>query len=141
MSKKEIIEGNKLIAEFMGWTCSTRISYNDNRKVLYKPNGTIFKYGKLTYLHNKNPWDAPLKFHSSWDWLMPVVEKITTKDNYSVNIHYGTGATDSFAWCTFYNNGEQITSDDINTDEQNLITAIWKSVIDFIKWYNKRIKK
>ena len=45
--EKEIIEGNKLIAEFMG----------------------------LSMLHNQTRLET-LKYHSSWDWLMPVVEKI-----------------------------------------------------------------
>ena len=47
MNKEEIIEGNKLIAEFMG----TKV----------KPDGYFIK----DYL-----------YHSSWDWLMPVLRKI-----------------------------------------------------------------
>ena len=133
MSEQEIIEGNKLIAEFMDIKLNSR--WDD----------AIDYVSKYVYDFNDEYYDGstPLNFgfHESYDWLMPVVEKITTKDNYSVNIHYGTGATDSFAWCTFHTGNAQITSDDINTDEQSLVTAIWKSVIDFIKWYNKHIKK
>lgn len=42
----DIIEGNKLIAEFMG----------------------------LTHLHSQTRTET-LKYHDSWDWLMQVVEK------------------------------------------------------------------
>ena len=56
---------NKLIAEFMGVNV---ITLDDVRK-------------------NKNPYfssadgylEDDLKYHTSWDWLMPVVEKIETE--------------------------------------------------------------
>lgn len=60
MSEQEIIEGNKLIAKFL-------------YRHLYEDDGIdswIEESGKvLFYLE-----DA--KYHSSWDWLMPVVSKI-----------------------------------------------------------------
>jgi hypothetical protein len=46
---------NRLIAEFMG--------YEVNHNKCYSP-----KYNDGTI--------APMQFHKSWDWLMPVVEKI-----------------------------------------------------------------
>jgi len=49
---------NKLIAEFMG----------------YRLFGTKCRKPNLRY--NLNEDLAPMQFHTSWDWLMPVVEKI-----------------------------------------------------------------
>lgn len=49
------MEENKLIAEFMG--------YEVEHNKCYSP-----KYNDGTI--------APMQFHTSWDWLMPVVEKI-----------------------------------------------------------------
>ena len=46
---------NKLIAEFMGLVVSNREDYHSS-------------------LHTNV--DADLKYHTSWDWLMPVVEEI-----------------------------------------------------------------
>lgn len=74
MEDKEIQEGNKLIAEFM-----------DAKPCEYPGN---YFAGEMGYEFNQRiPMDAPdpplwwnkkaLKFHSSWDWLMPVVEKIS----------------------------------------------------------------
>ena len=58
MSEQEIIEGNKLIAEFMG----------------YKFIEDWHQYWRLSDKHLL--LENELKYHSSWDWLMPVVEKI-----------------------------------------------------------------
>ena len=55
MRYEELIENNKLIAEFMGYT----------------PN----EYGVYQTPHGKYHLDH-FSFHSSWDWLMDVVEKI-----------------------------------------------------------------
>lgn len=62
------IENNKLIAEFMGMVYGN----HDNQ-----PN----KYQELTdeqeFVSNKPyPQDKDLKFHSSFDWLMPVALRI-----------------------------------------------------------------
>lgn len=52
-------ETNKLIAEFMGYES-------------YKFRGyTMFVYEK-----NNHRADIDLHYHTSWDWLMPVVDKI-----------------------------------------------------------------
>tara|TARA_X000001382_G_C3110839_1_gene159843 strand:+ start:325 stop:639 length:315 start_codon:yes stop_codon:yes gene_type:complete len=50
-------ENNKLIAEFMG--------YEVKHNKCYSP-----KYNDGTI--------APMQFHKSWDWLMPVIDKIET---------------------------------------------------------------
>lgn len=58
MTKEQITEGNKLIAEFMGGHLNT-----DSQQ-------------------SRNEWIFPdwhtdqLYYHESWDWLMPSVEKI-----------------------------------------------------------------
>lgn len=57
--EKEIIEGNKLIAEFMG------------EKTCYVGNIVCIDKGRgFTY-----PVDEWAKYHSSWDWLHPAWEK------------------------------------------------------------------
>ena len=58
-------ENNKLIAEFMGWELqddSTDRWYGSYRE----PNGIL----------HKNTNKEPLLFHTSWDWLIPVVQKL-----------------------------------------------------------------
>ena len=60
----ETTENNKLIAEFMG-----AISEGDNN--IYKiPDERGDDYAPFRCL------DLNLEYNTSWDWLMPVVEKI-----------------------------------------------------------------
>ena len=52
---------NKRIAEFMDWK---QCDPNDNTIYANPTNGA---------LHSS---DSDMRFHTSWDWLMPVIEKI-----------------------------------------------------------------
>jgi len=81
---------NKLIAEFMG--------YEVNHNKCYSP-----KYNDGTI--------APMQFHKSWDWLMPVVKKI--EDYLSDNV----GKVGYFDEC--------LSSNDLDTRYQ--------AVVEFIK--------
>ena len=54
------MKDNKLIAEFMGW------GVNDG--YLFPPNDEC--------MHGIDGWTAEdIPYHTSWDWLMPVVDK------------------------------------------------------------------
>jgi hypothetical protein len=65
------MKDNKVIAEFMGMKYSDERSFND---------------GEWTHSIK-----SLSKFKTSWDWLMPVVEKIESNQRYDVDIlQYGT---------------------------------------------------
>lgn len=68
MTNREILEGNKLIAEFMGFEKNGNIYTNKPRSY----PSSLFLYKGL----NNKVMEDDLRFHSSWDWLMPVVRKI-----------------------------------------------------------------
>ena len=134
MSNKEILEGNRLIAEFMG----------------VKITGT--KYGcnhpLVTCAYPNYP---NLKYHSSWDWLMPVIDKIESlegsnpfKDNPKVKFQgdhveifwYSTYRGDCIYWKNY-------TGIDNNTyqhknQEDSRILAVFRAIVEFIKWYNSK---
>jgi len=80
-----------------------------------------------------------LLYNVSWNKLMKVVQKIVSQDLSSISINYGTGCTDSFAYCTIkWDIGDKkfITTGNINEDNQSLIMAVFNSVVQFIQWYN-----
>lgn len=64
---------NKLIAEFMGWTpCDP----NDSTMYTNPTNGA---------LHSSH---SDMRFHTSWDWLMPVVQKCFDTQQPEEGQHY-----------------------------------------------------
>jgi len=99
MNKKEILEGNKLIAEFMVGCEIIEGTVIRKTKYYNFPDHCSTKY-----------LISDMKFHSSWDWLMPVVEKIEPLSSGEFSLH-----------------------DFVSAD----IKAIWASCVIFIKWYNK----
>lgn len=72
----------------------------------------------------------PLPFYKSWDWLIPVVEKVETIANL-VKIDRDTCFIDA---------------QNLNKDEVwmvvggSKIEVTYKAIIEFIKWYNKENK-
>jgi len=100
------METNKLIAEFMGCT------YNEDWEQPWEDENGC--------LHDE------LKYHSSWDWLMPVVEYIEQLGGYTFYI-VGTSC---------YINGSPPS-----VHGESKIEAVYKKVVQFINWYNKENEK
>ncbi len=109
---KEIEEGNKLIAEFMGADAEFNKLYRST--IYYEHNGEYIRY-----IDN-------LLFHTSWDWLMTVVGKIGDIDNMA---DVGFAAKLEKA-------NLQIFETSILCHKQ----AVYERVIEFIKWYNEQHK-
>lgn len=106
---------NELIAEFMGLK-----SFEDSR------------YGKL--------WPDPLgstasqfdlKYSTSWDWLMPVVEKI--EKLHSEKFHYDFKEIKEGHWPKD-NEYMEVIAMPLATP----INEVYEEVIKFIKWYNSQ---
>ena len=111
MTLEEIIEGNKLIAEFYG-DISGITSYPDER----------------------------YEFHSSWDWLMSVVEKIESiMDVYHGRFGVHIVSNDCTIQSTRFRPDKKIPDPPHYFNYITLDTKIestWLMVVRFIKWYN-----
>jgi hypothetical protein len=70
----ENLENNKLIAEFMEFP--THTDAVDDRTIAYYVGESIMHTDNT---ENENDYDVfhpdDMQFHTSWDWLMPVVQK------------------------------------------------------------------
>lgn len=111
MTHEEIIEGNRLIAEFMG--LPHHYDTDDNLMFEHCEDSLIY------------PQD--LGYHTSWDWLMPVVEKIETLE-------------DGDAIVTIEMDNCQIVYGLDNAalfDTSDKIGNTYAAVVEFIKWYNQ----
>lgn len=106
MSEQEIIEGNKLIAKFIG------LKQNDLEHWINKD----YLFGSQLKL-----FDFELKFHSSWDWLMLVIEKIELLGFFTRILDLGMGIE-----------GDLI----IERFGKTKLEGVYITIIEFIKWYN-----
>ena len=98
---KEILKGNKLIAEFEG---------------------------RINELCHDNNTSSPYNYEKSWDWLMPVVERIDSRTPYDPRV------TIEHNWCSIKVPDGRF---DIEIIGSSRIEATYKAVVEFIKWYNK----
>ena len=124
------MKNNKLIAEFMGYPHMTDAV--DNRTVAYYVGGSIMN---INNTHNENEDDVfhpdDMQFHTSWDWLMPVVEKINDTERYEVCIG------DSHCHITdIENDNYKVRALTLSLQGKTTIEATHLAVVEFIKWYN-----
>lgn len=121
MTQEEILEGNKLIAEFMG--CYGSIHYCGNEEIY----AYGFKDTHITERWIESKFNNRTPYHESWDWLMPVVEKIESlknSDDYEIDI-FGN-------CCDIGGRFEAVG--------ETKIAAVYIAVIEFIKWHKTQIK-
>jgi hypothetical protein len=119
MNAQEILEGNKLIAEFMG------VKIGED-----KYSWRLGCYDHLQEYH--------LNYHASWGWLMPVVEKIeglTSTD--------GRGEVEYIVciqakYCNVSIGGEGVVAEEQEWDRGvQKIQVLYETIIKFIKYYNQ----
>ena len=117
MTQEEIIEGNKLIAKFMG------AKWYDN----YMGDSPCWKGGdkEMRYLLDNT---THLDFDSSWDWLMFVVVKIESLANV-VTIEGNMCIINDYKYANEYAH---------QASDNSKIEATWLAVIKFINYYNQQ---
>lgn len=139
MTQEEILEGNKLIAEFM------EVERFSNTAFIY-PRCYPFVIDDLNKQNKTRRIQvSDTKYHSSWDWLMPVVERIFKMYEWdkfyynptmayfylSAKIKIYTGSKDNdFGTCG------DMEYKYIKCDNNPLYVA----VIEFIKWHKTPTK-
>lgn len=115
----DIIQKNKIIAEFMGGTRHINEGW-------LMPNVIGL------------PKDTQLQYHTSWDWLMPVVEKVEDLFDGSISVHIYDGR------CYIEISTQYAIATDIYLPDSNFynnqggkLNSVWNSVVSFIQWYNQ----
>ena len=126
MNQQEITEGNRLIAEFMGFKPD-----ESDRFFLTKQFERFYEYDTGHFRAQTTFYGPELIFHTSWDWLMPVVEKIQGIDPEMNGYEFILYKNDTVL-CIF--DGTGIYHSKTTSDK---ITGTWEVVVKFIEWYNK----
>lgn len=116
-------ENNKLIAEFM----------------LLEKNDLSCKHSELIgYKKDENDifrLPSQLKYHSDWNWLMGVVERIEFLDNGKFDVNLLKNGTQIFE----YQAGGKVIIDNVGEISfDNKIEHVYQAVVEFIKWYNNQ---
>ena len=126
MTNEEIIEGNKLIAKVMGG----KFRKSKDKNALDK----YFDLKDKGYFYYENE----ICYHASWDWIMPVLEKI---EQIGCIIEISYSLVCMCRICVIGKKHEKAFNI-INDNNGGLepIIAIYKSVVEFIKWYNQNTK-
>lgn len=113
MTQEQITEGNRLIAEFMGWRFNgTEFTAPPEFEVIIP---FISQPRRATSLHCFKTTlfkIEELRFNVSWDALMPVIQKIGTIDEF---------LPEPLSNVTLY----------------STIEEVYKEVVSSIKWYNQ----
>jgi len=111
---ENVIEGNKLILEFEGYE-----HISDDPETYH--NGYYYKKGDgVEYIKD-------CLFHESWDWLMPIIDKIRNDSKViAFEICFSLGVIVK----VFYNKEWHFY------ESNDMIEAPYVAVIDYIKWYN-----
>lgn len=107
MTQQEIIENNKLITEFM--EINTSISHDHQGIYLY---------------------------HLSYDWLIPVIEKIGLHYGCIVEINYALVVTCRICYLGKTKYDKAINFYGHNNGEKEPIMAVYECVVEFLKYLN-----
>jgi len=129
-------ETNELIAEFMGAIGTPK--YNPTEWDIYITGCLDVDSDDENAKHFYTPEE--MKYHTSWDWLMPVVDKIE-------DIRFDNEDKDSFVSYHRYdvdNRGTQCTITDVQEgkvvgygDCATKRESTYQAVVEFIKEYNQ----
>ena len=130
MDNQTIIENNKLIAKFMGARfISDGMNAPDSKDVFIPIFGSCrvdtidLGKGKI------------LKFHASWEWIMPVVEKI---NNFKIqgNPEIRIGKRTELFYSPLVDNGDNVQNLFKSYPDASVI-SVYLIVTEFINWYNE----
>ena len=122
-----IIENNKLIAEFMGW--------KENKDMEVKLTS-----GGITYYFQKNDEACipeTMCYHSDWNWLMKVVEKIESIEDGIYQVDILQEGCNILKRCALFID-KRVGKLESDTTK---IESVYLACIEFIKWYNEQNKK
>lgn len=119
-------EGNRLIALFMG-----AVPFEDGYKASRE---------KCSIAHMiDNALREEVKFDTSWDWLMPVVEKIENlKDEHGSYLFSFDIGRD---WCMIIHNDFTQRPIAVTSLDGDKIGSVFETTVKFINWYNANIKQ
>jgi hypothetical protein len=127
----DIEQGNELLAKFVGGFIANR----SKKKPLlsFKDVIPFCEAIKYTTQGDYLVYREDLLFHESWDWLMPVIEKIAETHDFMIQFYDG----DCNCYCQKQNYGaHDMTGIGHGGFKPNIHSVYW-SAVAFVEDYNK----
>lgn len=110
---------NEIIAEFM--------------EIRHEPDACLKSKDLYWHYDQLNVMSDKLYFDTSWDWLMPVVEKIESLGY----CHWlSLNRLDNNFYSQFLNENNEVEAYSFCAPIK--IVSVYNSVVEFIKWYNQQ---
>ena len=144
-TNKEIAQNNKIIAEFIGLNSTNGCVRSETGKYYdyhASPKFSCIKEQEIQ-IESENGFGLveqdflfveDLKFHSDWNWLMEVVEKIEeTEIENNILMLESIGNEAKF----IYDDGCRFLNSNIG---ETKIEAVYNACLEFIKYYNEQNK-
>ena len=127
---KNIVENNKLIAEFMG--VFDKILSTGN---IHSWSDAPFYYTtedtREKVIENISKYS---KYNKDWSWLMRVVEKIENLQDENNCAIYNVQVEQCFVEIIINHTSETI----VEVDSNSKIQAVYNACVEFIKWYSEK---
>lgn len=118
MNNQEILEYNRKCAEFMGWEINT---FKEQYLYIVSPE-TATQYNSL----------EELKFHSDWNWIMDVIEKMEKNfKKYYIRTNIWNKTCNISA-----ENSKYIEVFDISKRSPTKKESTIEAITQFLTWYN-----
>ena len=128
---ENIIENNKMIAEFLDWEFDG-LSETFETPFLKLVDPQAFGDEQFSCKLQ----DFELEFHSDWNWLIKVVEKIENLQDENSCAIYNVRIEQCFVEIIINHISETI----VEVDSNSKIQAVYQACVEFIKWYNEQNK-
>lgn len=129
MTHEKIIEGNKLIALFMG----AKISPRNKKHILLTEDEIVY------HLEAEREMFA-LKYHSSWDWIMPVWIKIMTWGVAEYGVYWTQEITESIVKIQVAKSDKPKCAWIVSRNGLE-IREVYEVILQFITWHNSQQKE
>jgi hypothetical protein len=128
---EELIRNNEMIAAYLdgvvreGWKVQGKVQniWEGNVAAVYR-EAFMKRPGRVILTDQ-------LEFHSSWDWLIPVIQKI--RNDHKVDIHFNADSTSCHIVCI-----RGIYAIVVSGSVSEPILPLYGAVCKFIKWYNEQ---
>jgi len=128
IDEKQIIEGNYLIAEFLGWKFKKKTPWWD----FWGYMSDVYVAEADIAINADN-----LPFHDNYNWAMLLIQKIE-RCGYEINIQIREGITK--VYIDKPKDGKKAYEVVASTQGKDMQHTIWLAIIEFVKWSNENKK-